>query len=210
MIAGNNLPVMLRSGFRLVLFLVELAEEEMNGALVGEIGRQQMLELGAAGGCVALLQGEHGDRIDDVRIVRVVLDQTVEMTACFVVAFLCDEQAGQGQAGVTSARVGVDEIVQAVDGGLRGTLGLQLGSGEGGTLPVRAELQGFFGFVQGAQVVVGIGCRLGHGEMGLRHVAVGCGEAVYQRLDRFLVGVPGQHAVEVHQVVGKIGLVLRE
>ena len=132
MIAGNNLPVMLRSGFRLVLFLVELAKEEVDGAFVGEVGRQQMLELGAAGGCVALLQGEHGDRIDDVRIVRVVLDQTVEMTACFVVAFLCDEQAGQGQAGVTSARVGVDEIVQAVDGGLRGTLGLQQGSGGAG------------------------------------------------------------------------------
>ena len=58
--------------------------------------------------------------------------------------------------------------------------------------------------------VVGVGSGQTHGEVRFRQFKIGFGDAIDQALHGFLVGVPAQHAIEVHQVAGQAGLVLFE
>lgn len=86
--------------------------------------------------------------------------------------------------------------------------GLDLGAGDGGGFPVRAQLQRLFGFIEGAQVVARIGRRLGHGEVCFGQAVVGGCQLVDQALHGLLVADSGQHAVQVHQVGAGVRLVL--
>ena len=119
-----------------------------------------------------------------------------------------DQQPGECKPGFTGGRVALDEVTQAVDGSQVGLLGLQLGAGQRGSLPVRAQKQRFFGFGKGAQNVAGVGRSLCHGEVRFRQGVIGGSDAVNQVLYGFFVTMAGQQAVELQQVAADVGLVL--
>ena len=182
----------------------------MDGALVREVRFQELLELGPRAGGVALLQRQHRHRIDDVGIVGRVLEQAVELGPGRVVIALADQQAGQGQAGIAGIRLARQKLVETLDRAGRRGAGQQLGVGEFGAFPVGALLQRLVEFALRAHQVVGIGCRETHREMRFRQFVIRRCDAIDQALHGLLVAVPVQHAVQVHQVAGDIGLVLFE
>ncbi len=181
-------------------FLVQLPEVIARDVRILVIQLQHALQLRIGRVVIAGLDREQRDRHGDIRVLRVLGYQRLELLARLGIVLGVDQQASVVESHV--ARLGMSHQVftQIAHRFLFGAAGEHLGDEQRGDLPVRLELQRRPRLVEGRLLLVRIPGRLRHRKPGLGHFGIGFCQRLHQLEYLGLVLVARQQRIQLEEV----------